>query len=297
MQKNHFISEYIFDILNYTFLGLLALSCLLPFINVLAISLSDSSAAAVTTVGFWPVKFSLESYLMAVAKPRFFTSMWNSVVRLVLGVGCNMLAVILTAYPLSKTKKDLPGRTIIVWFFMVTFLVSGGLVPSYLVVVGTGLKNTVWALILPGVLNVYNMVILLNFFRQLPHELEESAVIDGAGDMRILVQIFLPLSLPCLATLVVFGAVGHWNEWFGGVLYMDRIKDYPLATYMHNVLKRPAFDTLAQMTPEEQRKALQISPRSLSSAQVVMSTLPIIIVYPFLQRYFVKGMTLGALKG
>ena len=297
MKKNYLASEYVFDIINYTILALLALACFLPFLNVVAVSFSDSSAAAVTPVGFWPVKFSLESYVKAIAKPRFFTSMLNSLQRVGLGVSIGLLVTILAAYPLSKANKDFPGRTIYVWFFAVTMLVSGGLIPSYLIVVATGLKNTIWALVIPGALNVYNMLIMLNFFRQLPHELEESAVIDGAGDFRILFQIYLPLSMPCIATMIVFGCVGHWNDWFNGVLYLDRIKDYPLATYMHNVLKRPDFDALSQMTPEEQRRMLQISPQTLTAAQIVMSTVPIIMVYPFLQRYFVKGMTLGALKG
>ena len=297
MRKRRFHAENIFDIFNYAFLAALGLVCLLPFINVIAVSFSDAGAIATVPIFFWPENFTLENYAMAMDKPRFLISMGNSLLKVFLGVTCNMLMTILTAYPLSKSAKAFKGRTFFSWFFVVTMLIGGGLIPTYLIVIWTGLKNTIWALVLPGVLPVYNMVILLNFFRQLPHELEESAVIDGAGDFRIMAQIFVPLSIPCLATLLIFLTVGHWNDWFSGALYLDRINDYPLATYMHNALKRPDFDQISQMNDADRARVLNISPRGLSSAQIVMSTLPIVMVYPFLQRYFVKGMTLGALKG
>jgi putative aldouronate transport system permease protein len=223
--------------------------------------------------------------------------MQNSLVRVLVGVSVNMAITILTAYPLSKAKNVFKGRTFFAWFFVITMLVGGGMIPTFLMVTWTGIRNTIWALILPGALPVYNMVIMLNFFRQIPHELEESAVLDGASDFRILMQIFLPLSLPCIATLTIFLTVGHWNDWFSGMVYMDRINNYPLATYLHNVLQRPNFDQIATMTHEERSRMLQISPRTLINAQITMSTLPIIMIYPFLQRFFVKGLTLGSLKG
>jgi len=223
--------------------------------------------------------------------------MWNSVERVAVGVLVNMLITILTAYPLSKAKGVFKGRTFFSWFFVITMLIGGGMIPTFIIVSLTGIRNTIWALVLPGALPIFNMVVLLNFFRQLPHELEEAAVIDGAGDFRILFQIFVPLSIPCLATLVIFQTVGHWNDWFGGLIYMDRIDNYPLATYMYNVLQMPNFDQISQMTAEERRRMLQITPRTLQAAQIIMSTLPIVLVYPFLQRFFVKGLTLGSLKG
>ena len=297
MRKLAFKSEYIFDIVNYLFITLLALSCVLPFINVMAVSFSDSSAAMSGRVGLWPVNFTLESYRLAFQKPRFFTSMYNSLIRVLVGVSVNMALTILVAYPLSKTKEVFKGRTFFSWFFVVTMLIGGGMIPTYLIVTWTGLRNTIWSMILPGAVPVYNMVIMLNFLRQIPHELEESAFLDGAGDFRILLQIYLPLSLPCIATLVIFLTVGHWNDWFSGMVYMDRIIRYPLATYLHNVLQLPNFDQIDTMTPEERSRMLQISPRTLQNAQITMSTIPIIMVYPFLQRFFVKGLTLGSLKG
>jgi len=287
----------VFDVFNYLILGFLALSCVLPFIHVMAVSFSESSAASAGQVGLWPVRFTTESYALAMRRPRFFISMWNSIQRVGLGVFVNMLITILTAYPLSKAKGVFKGRTFFSWFFVVTMLIGGGMIPTFIIVSMTGIRNTIWALILPGALPVFNMVVLLNFFRQLPNELEEAAVLDGAGDFRILFQIFVPLSLPCLATLIIFQTVGHWNDWFSGMIYMDNIDNYPLATYLHNVLQRPNFDQISQMTHEERRRMLQISPRTLQNAQITMATLPIVLIYPFLQRFFVKGLTLGSLKG
>ena len=295
--KDYLLGSKIFDAFNYFFIGILALLCVLPFIHVLAISFSDSSAVVAGRVGLWPVNFSLESYALGMRRPRFFTSMWNSVQRVGIGVFVNMLITILTAYPLSKAKTVFRGRSLFSWFFVLTMLIGGGMIPTFIIVTMTGLRNTIWSLILPGALPIFNMVVLLNFFRQLPGELEEAAIIDGAGDFRILFKIFVPLSIPCLATLVIFQTVGHWNDWFAGLIYMDRTDNYPLATYIYNVLQMPNFDQIEQMTQEERRRMLTITPRTLQAAQIIMATAPIVMVYPFLQRFFVKGLTLGSLKG
>jgi len=290
-------SELAFDIVNYFILAVLALTCLLPFINVLAVSLSDSASATAGRVGLLPINFNIVAYEYALAKPRFMQSMLNTLVRAGIGVSINMALTVLTAYPLSKSKGDLKGRTFFSWFFVITMLINGGMVPTFLIVVWTGLKNTIWSLILPGALPVFNMVILLNFMRQLPHELEESAVLDGAGDFTILLRIYIPLSVPCLATLIVFQTIGHWNDWFSGSVYLDEVSKYPLATYLHNVLQMPNFDNLSSMSSDQVIQALRLSPRTLTNAQIILSTLPVVIVYPFLQRFFVKGMMLGSLKG
>jgi ABC-type sugar transport system, permease component len=293
-RRKFFRNGWVFELVNNLIMLFLALSCVLPFVNVLAVSLSDSSAASAGVVGLWPVKFSLASYEFVFQKVRFMMSMWNSVQRVLVGTTVNMLLTIITAYPLSKPSREFKGRMGFAWFFVITMLIGGGLIPSYLITVWTGLRNTIWSMIIPGAVPVYNVVILLNFFKQLPKELEESAVLDGAGDWRILWQIYVPLSLPCLATLVIFVTVGHWNEWFSGMIYLNKVESYPLATYLHNALKRPDFDN---MMLDEVQRVMQISNRTLSSAQTMVGALPIIMIYPFLQRYFVKGLTLGSLKG
>jgi len=282
-----------FDVFNYLFLGIMALLCILPFIHVLSVSLSSSHAASGGMVGLYPVEFTFESYNFAFHKKRFLLSMFNSTNRVAVGVTVNMLLTILTAYPLSKAKNELKGRTGISWFFVVTMLISGGLIPTYLIVTMTGIRNSVWALVLPGAVPIFNVVILLNFFRQIPKELEESALMDGAGHWRILARIYLPLSLPAIATLIVFQAIGHWNDWFSGSIYLDNITKYPLATYLHNVLVTPRFDN---MELNEIRRIMQISDRTLGAAQIMIGTIPILIIYPFMQRFFVKGMIVGSLK-
>lgn len=294
IKRRMFRHGWVFDIVNGFILLLLALSCVLPFVNVLAVSFSDSASATAGMVGLIPVNFSLASYTFVFQKVRFLLSMRNSFVRVLVGTSVNMLLTIITAYPLSKSSQEFKGRMGFAWFFAITMLIGGGLIPSYLIVTWTKLRNTIWSMVLPGAVPVYNVVILLNFFKQLPKELEESALLDGAGDWRILWRIAVPLSMPCLATLIIFVTVGHWNEWYSGMVYLDNIEKYPLATYLHNVLIRPDFDN---MKLDEVQRIMQISSRTLSNAQIMVGALPIILIYPFLQRYFVKGLTLGSLKG
>jgi putative aldouronate transport system permease protein len=282
-----------FQILNTAILGILALTCILPFIQVLAVSLSEASAVSAGKVNLIPVGFNLEAYKVSFSKPNFINSMNNSFMRLFLGVSINTLLTILTAYPLSKTKKEFPGRTFISWIFVTTMLISGGLVPLYIIVNQTGINNSIWALILPYATPVFNVTILLNFFRGIPKEIEESAVVDGAGSWRILWVMYVPLSKACLATLVIFQAVFHWNEWFWGLIFIDKTEFYPLATYMRNVIANPNFET---MNINEITALLSVSNRSFSAAQIIIGSLPILIIYPLLQKYFVLGLTVGAVK-
>lgn len=286
--------EKTFDAMNYTLLTLLALSCVLPFIHMCATSFSTSAAATQGRVGLWPVDFTLSSYNFAFQRPDFVRSFGITIIRVILGLIVNMVLMIITAYPLSKSKHEFIGRTPIAWFFVITMFVGGGLVPTYMVVTGTGLKNTIWALILPGAVPIFYMVILLNFFRQIPREIEESAVIDGAGQNRILWQIYVPLSIPALATLTIYTVVGHWNEWFNALIYMDNAKNYPLQTYLQNIITMPDFSL---MDPLQRELMLKISNKTFRAAQIMIATVPILLIYPFLQKYFISGMTLGSLKG
>lgn len=286
--------EKLFETINYIFLAFLALTCVMPFIHMFAVSFSASSAATAGRVSFWPVEFSLSSYEYAFQRPEFFRAFFVSLERVLLGVSVNMALLILTAYPLSKTKKELPGRSFFSWIFVVTMFVGGGLIPTYLVVSATGIRNSIWALILPGAVQAFNVTILLNFFRQLPKELEESALMDGAGQLRILLSIYVPLSIPALATLTIFNTVGHWNEWFSALIYMNSEKKYPLQTYLQGMIVNPDW-TLVDTTQRE--LMAKISNKTFKAAQILIATVPVLVVYPFMQKYFVKGMTLGSLKG
>lgn len=285
-----------FVALNYVILVITGLCCLLPFINLLAVSFSESSAVAAGDVTFWPIGFTFKSYEFVTSSDKFVRAFLISVIRVILGVSVNMIMMVITAYPLSRDSKQLAGRNIYAWFFVITMLVSGGLIPTYLVIVKTGLINSIWALILPGALPVYNMVILLNFFRSLPKELEEAARIDGASFWAVLWKIILPVSKPALATVGLFCIVSHWNSWFDGLIYMNTPRMYPLQSYLQTVIMNP--EQILQAAGSDYTKLLaMVNARTTRAAQLFLGTLPILCVYPFLQKYFTTGLVLGSVKG
>lgn len=278
---------------NFTFLTFTSLLCLAPLIHVLAISFSSSHAAAAGSVFFWPVNFTLSSYTFVFGKNEFLTAGVISFQRVILGTFINMLLTIMIAYPLSKEVSQFRMRTIYVWYFVITILFSGGLIPLFMTVKMTGLIDTIWALILPGAVPVFNVVLLLNFFRNLPNALEESAKIDGAGQWLILWRIYLPLSMPALATITLFAMVGHWNSWFDGLIFMNRPENYPLQSYLQTIVIQR---DLSFLSPEDLLAISEISERTTKAAQIFVALLPILLVYPFLQKYFVKGIVLGSVK-
>ena len=282
-------------VIIYLVLILAALSCLLPFIHLFATSLSSSSAVAAGSVGFWPVEFTTYSYEFALESGKFFKAMLVSFRRLFLGTIVNLILCILTAYPLSKTKDQFMGRNIYMAYFFITCLIGGGLIPTYLVVSKLGLKDTMWSLILPGALPVYNMIILMNFIRGLPKELEEAAMIDGAGKFQTLVRVVLPLLKPSLATIALFSIVGHWNDWFSGMIYMNNPDNYPLQTYMQTLLK--SFEELMMKNVDYSELLANMNARTGRAAQLFLGMLPVLIIYPFLQKYFTQGLTIGSVKG
>ena len=286
--------EKIFEVFNHLFLGFLGVICVIPFLHVAAVAFSSSTAATQGIVGIWPKSFTLSSFQYAFQQPAFIAAFLMTIKRVLIGVTLDLTMVVLTAYPLSKTNRQLPGRTYISWIFVLTMFVSGGLIPSYLVVSAMGLKDSIWALVIPGCVQVWNITILLNFFRQIPKELEEAAVIDGASQIKILVRIYLPLSVPALATLLIFDTVGHWNEWFNAIIYMRDQSMYPLQTYLQSMVINPA-DALIDINQTELLS--KISSETFRAAQILIATVPILCIYPFLQKYFVKGLTLGSLKG
>ena len=275
-------------------IGLLALSCLIPLIHVFAISLSSSAAATGGLVTLWPVNFTLESYAYVARRAAFWKAMGISVLRVLVGVGLNMFFCILCAYPLSKEKDQFRYRTIYSWYFFLTMLVSGGLIPLYMVIRMTGLMGTFWALVIPGAVPVYNVILLLNFFRQTPRELEDAAIIDGAGQWRIMWQIFVPTSTAALATVALLSTVYHWNEWFNGILYSATPDQYPLQSYLRTIV----IDMkLTNMGANDWQALVVVSDKTAKCAQIFLASIPILLAYPFLQRYFVKGMVLGSVKG
>jgi len=289
------LSRRMFIILNTLLLTFVTVVGIVPFVHLLAISLSSNTAAMAGEVKLWPVGFNMDAYMFLGEKVEFFRSLWVSIERVILGTAVNMFLVFITAFPLARPNSQFKYRTVYVWFFAITMFFGGGLIPTYIVVKNTGIMDSIWALILPGALNVWNMVLMLNFFRTIPRELDEAATIDGAGYWRILWQIYLPVSLPSIATIGLFTIVGHWNAWFDGILYMNSPDKYPLQTYLSTLITA-INSQMSSMSPEQLRAMENLSEKTLRTAQIFLGALPIMLVYPFLQKYFVKGMTVGSVK-
>ncbi len=292
-------SRKIFLVINYIVLTFLGLICVLPFINLLAISFSNKTAVAANAVTFWPIGFNTAAYSFIMSSSQFLSALWISVQRTVLGVALNLILIVFTAYPLSKSKQEFPLRNVFSWFFVVTILFSGGLIPSYMVVKYTGILNTIWALILPGALNVFNMLVVMNYMRSLPHELEEAAYIDGAGHFQTLFRVILPVCTPTLATVTLFSFVGHWNSWYDGMIYMKTVDKYPLQTYLQTIVINPeAFFRNATNVSQELGNFINLAnARTTNAAQLFLATIPILCIYPFLQKYFTTGLVMGSVKG
>lgn len=276
------------------FLILAALLCVYPMWYTLAVSFSSKAAVSAGKVWLLPSGFNLGSYKKLLADNQFFRSFLVSVERVAVGCSLNMLLMALTAYPLCLPREKFPWGKAYIWFFVANMLFSGGMIPAYIVVRNYHLLNSFWSMILPGALPIYNMILLVNFFRNVPYELNEAATIDGASPLQILFRIYVPVSLPSLACLLLFAFVGHWNSYFDGLLYINDLAKQPLQTYIYQI---SAVLDPQNMTPEQLREASKLSDLTLNSAKVVIAMIPIMALYPFLQKYFVTGMTLGSVKG
>lgn len=290
--KKRYSNTYlVFTVFNYIILVLIALLCLLPLINVLAVSLSEKSAVEAGQVGFIPVNFTLDSYGYVFSTSAFFKALWVSVKRTVLGTAISLVLTTLLAYAMSRPTEQFRGRGVYMVIIVISMLFSGGLVPTYIIIAnGLGLKDTIWALVLPGAVHIYSAIIMMNFFRQLPRDIEEAAYIDGADHFQTMIRIILPCSLPIMATVVLFVFINQWNSWFDGLIYNSQPENYPLQTYLQQFMAEPPKINIDSMF-------VQISNNSLASANIVIIMLPIIIIYPALQKYFIKGMVLGSVKG
>ena len=220
-----------------------------------------------------------------------------SVLRTVIGAGIQVLMTIMCAYPLSKSSDRFNGRTAYVWFFLIASLFSGGLIPTYLVVKNVHLLNSFWAMIIPCAVPIGNVILMLNFFRGLPKELEEAALIDGANQWQICWQVIVPLSKASIATITLFCIVNHWNSWFDGMLYFNTSTGQPLATYLHNLVVNSSLDVMKTGDVETIKTLSEISTQTTKAAQIFLAMLPILIVYPYMRRYFSKGIVMGSVKG
>lgn len=294
MVRNQSIRSRAFEIFNYALLALLALSCLYPLWYTFCLSVSAKEATSAGMVTFWPIGFNWVSYYEILKDGAFFNSFMISVQRVALGTVFTLVVIIMLGYALSRHKSQFAARNGFMWTVIFCMVFNGGTIPWYLAMKNYGMIDSIWGLVLCGSLPVFNVILVMNFFRNLPADVEEAAVVDGAGPWRILWGIVVPCSLPVLATVTLFVSVGYWNEFFQGLVLSSTEKNYPLQTYVKQlVVNIPQGQTL---TREEMIRLTQLSNRSLNAAKVFITVVPMLVVYPFLQRYFVTGIMLGAVK-
>ncbi|MGO4697149.1 carbohydrate ABC transporter permease [Paenibacillus sp. 2TAB26] len=290
--KDRTVGGRLFDIVNITALILFAVLAMLPFLYIVFNSFLSSEEFARRGVVFFPKKFSLDAYMYIFSTNTIVRSLLNTIFITLAGTAINIIFTSLMAYPLSR--KELHGRKSIMLLIIFSMLFSGGMIPAFLVVKALGLMNSLWALLLPGAISAFNLIILKNFFQQMPDGIEEAAKIDGCNDIGILIKIVLPLSLPAIATFSLFYAVGHWNSFFTAILYINDTAKWPIQILLRQVviMAEGGIGDASQMS-----ESLAIPAQSVKMAVITVSTLPILIVYPFLQKHFAKGVLLGSVKG
>ena len=284
-----------FDVLNYIVLTLVAFTTILPFIYIIGASFASEYELATRPMFIIPRDVTLNAYEFIFSSNKILSGFGNSIFITVCGTLINLFFTVTMAYAISKTR--IRGRNFILNMVIFSMFFSGGMIPGYIVIANMlKLKDTYWSVLLPGAISAYNMMIVKNFFQGIPQELEDSAAIDGCNDLGILWKIVLPLSLPVLATFGLFYAVGHWNSYFGAMIYMSGARDkWPLQVLLREIiiLSNASAGDMAAMDPD----FVQPPEQSVKMAVIVVSTVPIMCVYPFLQKYFVKGVMVGALKG
>ncbi|MFC9712248.1 carbohydrate ABC transporter permease [Paenibacillus sp. NPDC056933] len=285
-------SNRIFDIVNISFITLFVIFCLAPFLHTIAISFSSNRAITSGEVTIFPKEFNWNAYTQVFSDQSMIYSLGYTTILTVATTVLCMMFTLAAAYPL--TKKKLKGRKLFMYVIIITMFFSGGIIPEYLLIRDLNLLNSVWALILPGLVSPFNLIILISFFRGIPESLEESAEIDGSSHVHTLFKIILPLSMPVLATLALFYAVGRWNGFQDSLMYINDPKLYPLQLKLFQMVQNNMVSELTQM---EGANRTALTPESLKAATVIFATVPILLVYPWLQKYFVSGAMLGAVKG
>ncbi len=281
-----------FNILNIALMLIVLFICLFPFVYMFSLSFSSPKAVINGKVLFYPVDFTLQAYKTIVEYPSFFTAYRNTVFYTVAGTGISMLMTLLFAYPLSKSY--LKGTKVIMKFVIVSMFFSGGLIPNFLVISWLKLADKIWAILIPFAINQFNLIILISFLRTIPESLEEAAMIDGMNYFGILFKIVLPLSLPAVATVSLYCAVFFWNDWFYGLMYLNSTELYPVMLFLRNIVKGASIVGAASGSGSADKTTISIT---IKSAAIILTTVPIMCLYPFLQKYFVKGMVLGSVKG
>ncbi|PMC35643.1 ABC transporter permease [Bacillus sp. UMB0899] len=287
------LGDKIFYSVNYIVLTIISITCLFPIVHMAAVSLSDPNSIMSGQVSIWPKGWTFEAYTTLIEGTNILGAFKNSVVITVVGVGLSMLFTIMAAYPLSR--KYFYARKTFTLLMVFTMLFGAGIIPSYLVVKSLGLVDSYFSLWLPGLISTYNMLVMKSFFENLPEELQEAARIDGCGEIRMLVNIILPLSVPMIATLSLFYAVGYWNSFMNVLIYINDSDMYNLSVLVQQMVQsQSVMQELNEVMPEDIQN---VTPESVKAAGVMVMIIPMLVVYPFLQKYFVKGVLIGSIKG
>ncbi|MEK3732606.1 MULTISPECIES: carbohydrate ABC transporter permease [Paenibacillus] len=284
------LDSRIFDVVNTVLLVLFTIIIVVPLWNVVVSSFSSGRSLAEGGFIFWPKEFSLENYQAVFRDDSIWQAFFISVAKTVIGVATHVFFCAMVGYGLSK--KYVRGRKLYVVMGVITMFFSGGMIPTYLLIKSLGLLNSFWVYIIPALLSFYDVIILMNFFRNVPDSLEESAKIDGGGDWRIFLSIFIPLSMPAMATIALFNGVGQWNDFMTTKLYITDQSLYPLQMMLYEIIVQSQTQTMQNMGSV----AIQTTTKGVQLATIVVTTLPIVIIYPLLQRYFISGIMLGAVK-
>lgn len=289
------VGRRVFVVFNFCILSLLAFICLYPLWYTFCLSTSDKAAANAGMVTIVPVRFTLVAFQEIIRDKAFFTSFWISIKRVTMGVSIDIVCIILFAYALSRSKKEFFARDIIMWINVFCMLFSAGTIPWYIFMKNYGMIDNIWGMVFAGGYSCYYTVLMMNFFKSFPRELEEAATVDGAGKWRQLWQIVVPCSIPSIATIMLFVGVWYWNEYFIGLVLSTSENSYPLQTYIRQiVVVIPMGQTLSQ---EEMIRLSKLSNKTLNAAKVFITIIPMLMVYPFIQKYFVTGIMIGAVKG
>jgi len=283
------------SVILYFSITVLIFICAYPFLNVIAYSLSGYNAVLTGRVTFYPIDFTLSAYRQILGRTQIWISMRTTVLVTLMGTATSLVLTIFAAYALSR--NNLPGKGLFTGLILFTMYFNGGIIPTFLVVKGLGLFDTLGALFIPQAINVFNFIVMRTFFRELPKSLEEAAKIDGASELQILIKVVLPLSLPIIATISLFYAVGYWNSYFDALLYIQDHNKYTLQLRLRNLLLGEELNSSGITGTNLEGIGTEVMSQSLKMATVAVSTIPIIVVYPWLQKYFVKGVMIGSIKG
>lgn len=287
--------DFLFDLMNYTFLTIGMLLVLYPLFFVLIASVSDPNAIYAGDVWLYPKGLTLDGYQRIFNDSAIWIGYANSLLYAVAGTAISVALTLFAAYPLSR--KDFIGRNVFMWFFMLTMFFGGGLIPTYLLIKDLGMMNTIWALVIPGAAGVFNIIIVRTFFQStIPDEMREAAFIDGCSNTKFFLQIVIPLSKPIIAVMVLFHVVGFWNGFFDALIYLSDQAKYPLQLILRNILVQNQVNSSMMIDVESYAAKLRIT-ELIKYGVIIVASLPLLVLYPFLQRYFVQGVMIGSIKG